>query len=287
MNNIIQLNKPSTQPAVPDHSDAASIYFPVALRDVHVNGRTVDGYRAVVREDTGEVLGIHGDGYKLVPNRQVFPAFEDALSCSELNLSGMTVSDAVSHGGAKTARTYRFPEHRCLIDDQDSVDLQLRVVNSYDGSMAFSCLVGGFRLLCSNGMVIGQSFAQSYGRHTRGLDISGMIIKMENALLLYLDQSSQWRRWAGREIGHDDASRVFSKIPGMNERLHKKLMAYWHKERQMLGPTLWALYNAATYWSTHEAVRRSSSGNRQAIVLQREQRVRSMINGPAFSKLAA
>jgi len=50
---------------------------------------------------------------------------------------------------------------------------------------------------------------------------------------------------------------------------------------------LWALYNAATYWATHEGVRTSSRDNLAAIVLEREARVARMVESGAFQCLAA
>ncbi len=73
----------------------------------------------------------------------------------------------------------------------------------------------------------------------------------------------------------------------MNETLLKKLLGYWASERQSQGNTLWALYNAATYWATHEGVRRGSRDNLAAIVLECEARVAPMVESAEFQRLAA
>ena len=54
-------------------------YFPVSLAPVFVGDAAsqVQDYRAVVRGDTGAVLGIHRGAYKLVPNREVFEPFDE------------------------------------------------------------------------------------------------------------------------------------------------------------------------------------------------------------------
>ena len=56
-------------------------YFPVSLEPVFVGDAAsqVQDYRAVVREDTGAVLGIHRGAYRLVPNREVFEPFDEAI----------------------------------------------------------------------------------------------------------------------------------------------------------------------------------------------------------------
>ena len=199
----------------------------------------------------------------------------------------MTVTDEVSHGGARTVRTYRFPAHRLEVALGDSIDLRLKVVNSYDGSCAFSTVVGAYRLVCSNGLIVGQKFAQTYARHTQGLTIEETVKKLNGVIALYLDSAARWRRWTARRITDEEAREVLASLPEMNERLLGKLVEYWQREVKHIGPTVWALFNAATYWSTHEEVRSASAANRAAIVLEREQRVRRMLGGAKFLKLAA
>ncbi|MGH8591421.1 MAG: hypothetical protein ACREXX_19520, partial [Gammaproteobacteria bacterium] len=57
-------------------------YFPVTLKPVSVGDEAALEYHAVVREDTGDVLGIHRGTYRLVPNREVFEPFEEAIQRS-------------------------------------------------------------------------------------------------------------------------------------------------------------------------------------------------------------
>ncbi len=135
-------------------------------------------------------------------------------------------------------------------------------------------------------MTIGSSF-KLYGRHTKGFGVTDLVGKLKAALTLYRQGTEQFMRWGYRRIMDEDATAVIREIPRMNETLLKKLLGYWASERQSQGNTLWALYNAATYWATHEGVRRSSSDNIAAIVLEREARVACMVESGAFQRLAA
>ena len=148
------------------HQLTSPLFFPVELVPAHArrgNSFLESDYQAVVRTDTHEVMGVHGPGYRLVTNQEVFTAFDEALHRSALNLNGMTCNDQISHNGARAVRTYVFPEHSFRIGRHDDVvDLQLRVVNSYDGSTAFSAIVGAYRLVCTNGLIIGNKWAQTY-----------------------------------------------------------------------------------------------------------------------------
>ena len=273
--------------SAPSPAAHADIYFPVTLRPAELDGRTVPGFVAVQRQDTGEVFAFHREGYRLISNADVFPAFEDALQRSGLDLDRMTVRDSLSHGGARTVRHYRFPAYQTEVQVGDLVALQLKVVNSYDGSLAFSSLVSGHRLVCLNGMVVGDRFAQTYGRHTKGFDIAHAVSQLQQALTVFEHTVARWQHWTQRVITDADAESIFTALPQSHERLVLRLMGYWHRERRELGPTVWALFNAATYWSTHQPIRPSSQANQATVVLQREARVRTLLNSPVFQQLAA
>jgi hypothetical protein len=244
-------------------------------------------YIAVVRGDTGQVLGIHGKDYQLGGNREVFEPFDQALHASQLGTGRVLVCDALSHDGARAIRTYRFPMNRLDVGLGDLVEMELKVVNSYDASAAFTAIVGGHRLACENGMTVSRHYAHSYGRHTRGFDISAMIQRINGTFAIFLAETRRWRRWRRIVITDADADRVFATLPGVSVRLQDQLMQGWHRERAELGRTLWALFNTATHWASHGEVRRRSSGNRPSIILEREARVRTLINGAEFQRLAA
>ena len=258
-----------------------SLYFPVSMAPIEavVDGERIYGedFRAVVREDTGQVLAVHKTGYKLVKNADIYPAFEDALKRSQLDLNGMYYEDDVSYNGGRCMRSYFFPEHRVEIAPNDLVDLQLRVINSYDGSSAFQALVGAYRLLCSNGMVIGQKFSQTFGKHTQGLDINTVVRKVGNAIDVYCSQADVWSRWTKTALSDEQAIRIIDEMPNMNDKLRDHLLLLWQVEKGKLGNTKWALFNALTYWSTHTSVKQSSSANAGALVLQRETQVRRVM----------
>ncbi len=262
------------------------IYFPVETRPAEVDGREVPGYLAVLRSDTGQVFGFHRADYRLVRNAELFPQFDEALLECGFDLSGMMVSDAIAYGGARTIRTYRLPRERVEVGVGDPVEFELRILNSYDSSVAFSALSAARRLACLNGMTIGSSF-KLYGRHTKGFGVTDLVGKLKAALTLYRQGTEQFMRWGYRRIMDEDVTAVMREIPHMNETLLKKLLGYWAREQQRQGNSLWALYNAATYWATHEGVRRSSSDNIAAIVLEREARVARMVESAAFQRLAA
>lgn len=262
-------------------------YFPVDLVDVNVPGFDAGAFQAVVRQDTRKVLGVHRRGYHLVPNREIFSRFEDVLFNSGIDLQGLEVKDALAQEGRMVVRSYIFPAVQNEPKVGDIVKFALKVTNSYDGGSAFRALMSGLRLVCTNGMVLpSDKMSAVYGRHTSGFSPDRAASKILHAVDAFLLWGRNWEKWSDREIGHEDATKVFESMPNINPRIMARLEDAWSVESGQAGRTVWALYNALTRWSTHAEVRPSAAHNRATIVLDRESRVDQVIRGQAFRRLA-
>jgi len=272
--------------------DDSPLYFPVESRSVCVNDaeglpRSASGYQAIVRTDTNAVLGIHGRAYKVVPNEPLFRGFDEALQASDLDLSGLKIEDHVNYGGRRVIRNYCFPTITAEPRIGDIVELRISVINSFDSGNAFAAQVGGMRLWCLNGAVSLQGSASVYGRHTSGFDNARALTKIKEAIERYLVAALDWSEWSQRELTPLQAQTALEAFPDLNPTLLQRLEQAWTIESNNAGSTVWALYNAATRWSTHTPVRQSSEPNRASIVLDRERRVRQFMHSRVFKKLAA
>jgi phage/plasmid-like protein (TIGR03299 family) len=101
------------------------------------------GFKANLREDTGEVLGIVSDEYEVVDNRDAF-RFLDALIGSELHFE----TAGSLWGGRRVWVLARLPEYVELGGDPAAT--YIYVANSHDGSMAVTAAVTPIRIVCAN-----------------------------------------------------------------------------------------------------------------------------------------
>ena len=101
------------------------------------------GFKANLREDTGEVLGIVSDEYEVVDNRDAF-RFLDALIGSELHFE----TAGSLWGGRRVWCLARLPEYVELGGDLSAT--YIYVANSHDGSMAVTAAVTPIRIVCAN-----------------------------------------------------------------------------------------------------------------------------------------
>ena len=101
------------------------------------------GFKANLREDTGEVLGIVSDEYEVVDNRDAF-RFLDALIGSEMYFE----TAGSLWGGRRVWVLARLPEYVELGGDLSAT--YAYVANSHDGSMAVTSAATPVRIRCAN-----------------------------------------------------------------------------------------------------------------------------------------
>ena len=120
------------------------------------------GFKANLREDTGEVLGIVSDEYEVVDNRDAF-RFLDALIGSELHFE----TAGSLWGGRRVWCLARLPEYVELGGDLSAT--YIYVANSHDGSMAVTAAVTPIRIVCAN--TLGAALRQAEHGVERAADV--------------------------------------------------------------------------------------------------------------------
>lgn len=126
----------------------------------------VEGQLALVREDTREVFAIMSDGYTPVQNTEAFEFF-DALAGA---------GEAIYHtagslkGGRRVWILAKLPGD-LKISDTDVLEKYILLVNSHDGSRAFTVMQTPIRVVCRNTMNVALSGNETHfkAKHTSGI----------------------------------------------------------------------------------------------------------------------
>jgi hypothetical protein len=115
--------------------------------------------------------------YQVVPTRMIAQKFTD-LGFKLDEYKSVRVRDASRIGYQK--HFVRLSHPTLLTTKHNDVKLQLLVTNSHDGSSSFSIKLGIFRLVCSNGLVVGTTFESVTLRHTGRIleEIDGAVERM-------------------------------------------------------------------------------------------------------------
>jgi len=217
------------------------------------------GYKFIVREDTGEVLSCMTDEYRMVRNEEVVSKTEKILKKTKAQLQEVKMFG----NGARTKWTYRFPNQKVKVAKDDYVNPEIIINNSYDGTSAVGVLGGAFRLVCSNGLVIGFLLGQTknvHSIHNNNLDkieefIEGTVTRVANTF------NEKFPILVETQIRNKHIAEIIKLVPTQAiEPLTQYLMG--HKIK-----TYWDLLNAATWVATHNLNRNMESTHKMESVI--------------------
>lgn len=126
--------------------------FPVDLSPVFCSPegtmQEVPRRLAVVRKDTGRVIGLVSDRYKLVPHQRILDVMDSALASFDVGPTPRGIY--VDRGGARMRALFKFPALAQDVGRNDEICPCLRVQNTYDGTSRISLHIGAFRFVCTN-----------------------------------------------------------------------------------------------------------------------------------------
>ena len=252
---------------------------------VTATGENIRTHKAIV-DSNRNPIAVVGSKYQLVQNSVLIPQFEVALKQSGLDLSGIKRKVQISANKARTVVRYTLPNHEMRVGNRndDIVNLEISLLNSYDGSWKFQSMAGAFRMLCTNGMVVGDNFAHFYGKHTKNLDTQKAIMNIRHSLDTYNANIDGWNRMAKASITPDDVAKFFEQVAtseSMLEYVTTKHMKYVDE----VGNNVWAVFNALTDWSTHAPSAKTKEADLAILIQKREATVRKIV--PQLEKLVA
>lgn len=107
--------------------------------------------------------------YKVVPTKEIAAKFKELGFVVDSYQEAKVRKDVTRIGHQKHLVRLSHPE--LLSTDHKDVKLQLLVTNSHDGSSSFKMQLGFFRFVCSNGLIVGETFETIKLRH------SGLILE--------------------------------------------------------------------------------------------------------------
>ena len=166
-------------------------------------GDECPNHKALVHPN-GNVLGVVGRSYRVIPNSDLFENMNQAINSSmnQRAIDTMEVLDSEVRDYAKTYREIRFPEiSRSIETREHKTDVGFRIVmeNSFDGSGSVKILLGAIDFFCTNGMVHGQYdvFKKTHKGQDPIPSFQGIFVK---ALEQYSDKMDLYQKWASKNL---------------------------------------------------------------------------------------
>lgn len=210
------------------------------------------GHKFIIREDTNEILSCMTTDYKLVRNDEVLNAIGPVMKDNKAVLTEATTFS----GGARMKVKYIMKDTKVKIDEGDYVNPEIIIRNSYDGSLEASVMAGAFRLVCSNGLVIGFLLGKTGYRHIEGSGVSeeAMAELVEKLVLRTKDVfNEEFPVLIDTKVEEKHIKKIIGMFPiTVMDSLVQKMVAKPPK-------TYWDLLNAATWTTTHAMKRENEA----------------------------
>ena len=149
-------------------------------------------------------------------------------------------------GGARLMGEFKLPIAPVKIGRQDVNEITLTLRNSYDRSWAFQATLGAFRLVCSNGMMIGEEFGNLSMKHVGGDTKDSQILEHLDVIIQRAPKLQQiWTEWADTPMEYEDAVNLI--VGHFPSKYSEPVLDESHFPQ-----TKWAFYNALTRFATHD-----------------------------------
>lgn len=258
--------------------EAAGLNYLAELKDVQtVGGTPVPQRKAVVRSDTGDVLGVVGKSYVPVQNYQAF-GFLDAIVAD----GGLHYHTAGALGkGERVWMLAKLPDHIRVKGSDDLVEKFLLLSNSHDGSTALRTLFTPIRVVCQNTLNLALREGRNQGISIlhKG-DLAGKIREAQRVLRLaerfYDDAAAKIDILASHYPTVDQVQRYFeslhpdptdadnSRAKRVRENLTQIFETGIGLDMPAIKGTSWAAFNAVTEWVDHHRPTRAADPTERA-----------------------
>jgi hypothetical protein len=215
-------------------------------------------YKAIVDSITGKLFSIVSQDYRLIRHQKAIEQVEEAIKKTP-DLGKCEAHTSFYNAGGRMRRDYVFPDITVEISSGDDINPELQLYNSYDTTWPFIVILGAFRLICTNGLVIREKFLHLRKRHIVNLDNIELKEQVSTALERFNRQAREWREWSDRQLTVE-TYKQFMEVMQFGKNATKEINKRSNQEAEKLDEngfpimSLWAFYNVLTRHITHRAV---------------------------------
>lgn len=195
----------------------------------------------------GHECGAVTSRYRLIRHGDLVAAADLASDKLGINLE---CGKVIYHRGRFSTDLY-MPTDFNVPGDPSGIRPQITLGNSYGGTAALTGRAGVFRLICTNGTIIGQTIRADYQKHVGDFDVMKFV---ENLMLAVVCRAEEYQRVALQAAQTEANVEVVETL--IRETTPKKYHATLHGAVESnvltMGPTVWAIMQAISEVSTHD-----------------------------------
>lgn len=259
-------------PSVEEGIKLAGLDWNVSLRPAITNDEdsiNLDTHKIVVRDDIKQPLGIVGNNYQVLQNKDAFSFFEPFV---ENEMASLETAGSLFNG-KKVFILAKINSDNMVVDKNDEIEKYILLSNAHDGSQALRIGFTPIRVVCNNTLTAAHnSNASQLIRLNHKGNIVQTLSELRETMDLinqqFLATEEQYRYLATKEINTDDlrnyVKQVFSvkkleniideheeseKIESERKRLIARVEEIFELEPVK---NAWTMYNSVNYYLNHE-----------------------------------
>ena len=221
-------------------------------------GQKAPQYKALVNLETGKLFSIVSKNYRLIKHQDAIGQVEEAIAHTR-SLRNCRVTTKFYNDGGRMCRKYCFPDVRIELEPGDTINPELNLFNSYDMTWPFRVLLGGFRLVCSNGLIVGKKLFELRKRHVYELEDLNLEDEVSGALDRLARQTTEWKKWAKRPLTEKAYGNIL-KAMNFGKKATQEIGIKIQQDIEDVDPngvpitSVWIFFNILCWFITHKAV---------------------------------
>lgn len=263
-------NPPTIQEAI----ELSGLNWPVELKPLFLGDGTLVTHKAVVRGDSGNVLGIVGPRYQPLQNAEAFDWFNAFVENGEVSLETAGSLDE----GRRIWVMARIARDPSVIVPNDEILKYLMLSNSHDGTLAIRVGYTPIRIVCANTLAMAHSSNASKLIRVRHTASSKVALDKLKDIMNLVDRefeatAEQFRFLASKTFNQKDVREYVKAVLGKGKVADEDLptrtknqlddiIGLLEDENQRLNGvngTYWAAYNAVNQYLNYDAGRNDNN----------------------------
>jgi len=256
----------------------------------------VDDKKYVINENTGDYIGIVGNGFTCASHGDFFRNVMDTTTAtlSDYDMEGAKINWRSAHKDGWAMMDMTLPNVTAKIaTDKHETTLMKRIIalHGVNGTCSNTTIFGAIDFFCLNGQIRGKH-DKVMRKNTSNFSLDRFITELEKSQQDFTAQAEQMQRWANTSLAHVNVKELLEGIM-RSDRKAEKMHTLYSQEAGVRGRNLWSLYSAFTNYATYADERngfnlRNTGNDTQAIsMFKREIDVAGWIDTPQFQAVAA
>lgn len=218
--------------------------------------QTVPGRKLLTDGENGNTFAVVSNIYKPTPHEEMLGVIEDVIK--EVPEYGdpkrflRTYND-----GARMKATYIFEDVEVDVGGKDRLHPKIDLYNSYDLGWSRAMNFGAYRLVCKNGLTIGERVFAFRERHVTPFNREEVKNTILMAMEKFSDEKRIWNAWMDRKVLPAEYERVMETLPltdrdvkliGEEVEVSSDLVIDDLRTKTL---TMWIFYNILAQYITH------------------------------------